>query len=59
MRNKATLRFTSRMVVGCLMAIILGKWVDEKISTTPWIMLLLLLYVMVGSICLLIREAGE
>ena len=48
MKNKAATRFTSRMLVGCIVSILLGKWLDEKFSTTPWIMF-----------ALLIRETGE
>ncbi len=58
MKNKAAIRFTSRMVVGCIVSILFGKWVDEQLSTTPWIMFILLAYVIGGSFYLLIKETG-
>lgn len=59
MKNKAATRFTSRMLVGCIVSILLGKWLDEKFLTTPWIMFALLIYAIGGSFYLLIRETGE
>ncbi|NBK98241.1 MAG: AtpZ/AtpI family protein [Erysipelotrichia bacterium] len=59
MRNKAAARFTSRLIVGCIASIVLGNWIDQRLSTTPWIMFILLLYVIVGSFYLLIKETGE
>lgn len=59
MKNKAAAHFTSRMVVGCVVSILLGGWLDEKLSTTPWVMFALLLYVIVGSLYLLIKETGD
>lgn len=53
--HKAT-RFVTRIVVGSIFAIVFGQWVDEQLHTTPWIMIALLLYVLFGSMYLLIRE---
>lgn len=59
MKNKAAAHFTSRMVVGCIVAIFLGKYLDETFSTSPLIMFVLLIYVIVGSMYLLIKETGD
>lgn len=59
MENKTVTKFTSRMVVGCIVSILLGKWLDEQFSTTPWIMFALLIYSIGGSFYLLIKETGE
>ncbi|WP_075876455.1 AtpZ/AtpI family protein [Merdibacter massiliensis] len=59
MKNKTVTKFTSRMVVGCIVSILLGKWLDEQFSTTPWIMFALLIYSIGGSFYLLIKETGE
>lgn len=59
MRDKAAIRFSSRMVVGCILAIILGNWIDKQLSTTPWIMFVLLIYAIGGSFYLLIKETGD
>lgn len=59
MNNKTVTKFTSRMVVGCIVSILLGKWLDEQFSTTPWIMFALLIYSIGGSFYLLIKETGE
>lgn len=59
MKNRAAVHFTSRMVVGCIASVFLGNYLDETFSTTPWIMFALLLYVIVGSMYLLIKETGD
>lgn len=59
MKNKTVTKFTSRMVVGCIVSILSGKWLDEQFSTTPWIMFALLIYSIGGSFYLLIKETGE
>lgn len=59
MKNKAAGRFTSRMLVGCVAAGFLGHYLDDKFSTTPWILLVLLFYVIGGSFYLLMKEIGD
>lgn len=59
MKNKAAAHFTSRLVVGCIFAILIGNWIDEKASTTPLFIFLLLLYVIIGSFYLLFKETGD
>lgn len=56
---KPAQRFVSRMVAGNLLAIILGFNLDEFLHTTPWVMLALIAYVMIGSLYLLIRETSD
>lgn len=52
-------RFVSRMVAGCLIAVLLGHNIDKYLHTTPWIMLILLLYVIIGSLYILVKETGD
>ena len=52
-------RFMSRMIAGNLLAVIIGFNVDEFFHTTPWIMLAMIAYVVVGSLYLLIRETSD
>ena len=52
-------KFVSRLVAGCILAVLLGFNLDEYLHTTPWIMLALLIYVIAGSLYLLVKETGE
>lgn len=56
--HKAT-RFISRICGGCIVAVVVGNMVDQYLHTTPLIMLALLLYVIFGSLYLLVRESGD
>lgn len=50
-------KFVARIVVGSIAAILLGRWLDGMLHTTPLMILALLLYVIFGSLFLLIRES--
>ncbi len=56
---KPAQKFVSRLVAGCILAVVLGYNLDQYFSTTPWIMLALLVYVIVGSLYLLIKDTKE
>lgn len=56
--HKAT-RFISRILGGCIFAVVVGNIVDQYLHTTPLIMLIALLYVIFGSLYLLVRESGD
>ena len=59
MNNRAATAFSSRMIVGCIFSVIVGSKLDAHFKTTPWIMFSLLVYVIVGSLYLLIRESRD
>lgn len=52
-------KFLSRMLAGCIIGVILGFNMDEFFHTTPLITFALLLYVIIGSLYLLVRETRE
>lgn len=53
---KLATRFITRIVVGSVVAIVLGMKIDLWLHTTPLVMLMILAYVIVGSLVLLIKE---
>ncbi|WP_277556592.1 MULTISPECIES: AtpZ/AtpI family protein [unclassified Breznakia] len=55
----SVMRFISRMIAGVIIAVLLGNYIDEKLHTTPFIMIALLLYVIIGSLYQLVKDAGE
>lgn len=59
MDYKIVQRFISRMAAGCLIAILLGNYIDETLHTSPFVVLALLAYVVIGSLILLVKEAGR
>ena len=54
--NATVYRYITRMLVGLVTAILVGIWLDQKLHTLPWITLGAILYVIIGSLVLLIRE---
>ena len=50
-------KFVARIVVGSIVAILFGHWLDYVLHTTPLFILGLLFYVIFGSLYLLIRES--
>ncbi|MCI6271439.1 MAG: AtpZ/AtpI family protein [Erysipelotrichaceae bacterium] len=54
--SKTTLKFVSRIVLGLVIAIFLGRYLDDEFNTTPLIMLVMIIYVIVGSLYILIKE---
>ena len=59
MDAKPGLAFALRIGVGCALAVFLGYWIDSKLNTSPFIMLFLLAYVIIGSFYLLLKETKE
>lgn len=55
----SVMRFIGRMVAGVIIAVLLGNYIDEYLHTTPIVMLVLLLYVIIGSLYKLIKDAGD
>lgn len=55
--HRTTLKFVSRIVVGLIISILLGKYIDELLNTTPIIMIGLIFYVIIGSLLILIKES--
>ena len=56
--NEAT-KFISRIVFGCIIAIWLGPKLDEFLKIGPFITIGLLLYVIIGSLVLLVKEISD
>lgn len=56
---KIAQRFITRNILGILIAIWLGSKIDDFFKTSPWAMLILLLYVIVGSLILLVKEISS
>lgn len=53
---KAVHRFLSRLIVGSGLAIWLGMKADDLLNTSPLLLILFLLYVILGSLYLLVKE---
>lgn len=58
-QHKIAQKFMSRMVAGSILAVLIGKLLDEQLGSGPWIMLGLLMYVIFGSLYLLVIEAQK
>ena len=56
---KIAQRFITRNVLGLLIAIWLGNKLDEIFQTSPWTVLILIIYVIVGSLVLLVKEISS
>ncbi len=56
---KIAQRFITRNILGILIAIWLGSKIDDIFKTSPWVMLILMLYVIVGSLILLVKEISN
>lgn len=51
-------RFLSRMIIGLMISVLLGSWLDNQFHTSPLILILMVIYVIVGTLYLLVKEAG-
>lgn len=56
---KIASRFVTRNVIGCTIAIFLGIKIDNWLHTVPCVMLILLSYVIFGSLFLLLKEMNH
>ena len=52
-------RFMMTMLLSCLLAVLIGMWLDEKLHTTPIILLLLLAYAIIANLYLLMKGMSE
>ena len=52
-------RFISRIVLGSILAIFLGLKLDDWLHVRPLFTIGLLLYVMIGSLVLLVKEISD
>ncbi|TDW20549.1 hypothetical protein EDD63_11215 [Breznakia blatticola] len=59
MKQMEATRFVGRVVLGSILAVFGGLWLDDTFGTKPWIMLGLLLYVLVGSLITLVKDVGD
>lgn len=53
---KVATRFVTRIVAGSVIALFVGNWLDEALHTTPLFLICFLLYVLIGTGVLLIKE---
>lgn len=56
---KIASRFITRNVLGILLAIWLGNKIDHYFQISPWAMMILIIYVIVGSLILLVKEISN
>lgn len=56
---KIAQRFITRNILGIILAIWLGTKIDDIFQTSPWAMLILMIYVIVGSLFLLVKEISS
>ena len=59
MGSKLVWKFISRITFGIAIAVFIGNRIDKALSTTPWIMIALLVYVVFGSLFLLVKESSK
>lgn len=59
MGGKLVWRFIARITIGIVIAVLAGNLIDKALNTTPWIMIALLVYVTLGSLFLLVKEANR
>ena len=55
----SVMRFIGRMIVGSMVAILIGNYIDEYLHTTPIVMMVLLFYVIIGSLYTLVKDTGD
>lgn len=56
--NTKVYRYLTRMILGLIASVLFGIWLDQQLHTLPLITLGLVIYVIVGTLYLLIKEAG-
>lgn len=59
MRQKEVSKFSGRIIVGILVSIFIGNFLDKKFHTSPLFLIVLILYVVIGSLYLLIKEVNN
>ncbi len=53
--SKPVLKFIGRLIVGLLVGVVVGNILDNKFNTTPFIMIGLIIYVIFGSLYILVK----
>lgn len=53
--NKPVLKFIGRLIVGLFVGVVVGNILDKKFNTTPFIMIGLIVYVIFGSLYILVK----
>ena len=52
-------RFVTQITVGCLLSVLLLGRLDERLGTSPWLMLAGLIFSIAGSLYLLVKEGDK
>ena len=52
-------RFISRITIGLVLSIFIGTYIDEKLNTSPLFLLVLMGYVIFGSLFILVKDANK
>jgi len=53
--NKPVLKFIGRLIIGLFVGVVVGNILDKKLNTTPFIMIGLIVYVIFGSLYILVK----
>ena len=53
------IRFMMTLLLSCLLAVVIGYWVDEKFSSTPFMILLLLAYAIGANFYLYMKGESD
>lgn len=53
------IRLITGMAVSCIGAAFIGIWVDNRLHTTPIVLLLLLAYAIGGNLYLIVKALGD
>lgn len=59
MKVQKAIRLVSSMAVSSIAAIFVGNWLDEQFSTGPWILLMLLLYAIGGTLYMIVKGFSD
>ncbi|MCF0114189.1 MAG: AtpZ/AtpI family protein [Erysipelotrichaceae bacterium] len=57
--EKTVYQFLARIIVGLIGGVLLGTYLDNKLNTSPWILIGMIVYVVFGSLYLLVKEASH
>lgn len=53
------IRFMTTMLLSCMLAVLAGLWIDDKLHTTPLFLFLLLAYAIGANFYLLLKGMKE
>ena len=54
--RKGVVKFIARLIGGLIIGISTGVILDKKLNTSPWIMICLIVYVVFGSLFILVKD---